>query len=1102
MSQGTNRVKCPPYSDHVSVVDKVMEVKVHPDQSSLAELQAFAIAAEDLASLGDKYLTRVGREDVEYLIRLEGPAGLEALLQTNLQSGLSASEGFDDRIEWFGSNFHPAVRRRKYWELVWEALGDTTLRILLVAGLVSLAIGLSLDSDRSRGWIDGAAILIAVLLVTQVTALNDYQKEKKFAKLQEEHSNRKAVTLIREGERVRRHPEELVVGDLVEVSAGMTVPADGVLIAANQVEVSEAAMTGESEQVKKYSLGQCLSLDSGQDVTASPVLLSGTSVGQGMGIMVVTAVGSLCAEGKLRDLTEQQDEQTPLQAKLSKLADTIGKGGLWAAVITIAVLYLRFFVELILGNITWESGSHPRELVSYFIIGVTILVVAIPEGLPLAVTISLAYSVKKMQKEKNLVRRMQACETMGGANAICSDKTGTLTQNKMTVVRTSIGSSILDLEKFPPSVNTFNTKVLELMKEGILGNSTAYLNQDGEEVGSKTEIALLRLVMDCGVQNYVQVRKEFQTCPNTFFPFDSNRKVSSFLISRSSTHHIHIKGAPEVVIPKCSHYFDPAQGRIPLTDALLTQFQSDIAGMAKNSLRTIALAYENLPNYPRNPTAMDSKGIPEIEKSVFTLLAVFGIKDPVRPEVPGAVKRCQEAGITVRMVTGDSEQTALAIALECNIITQDLPGVVISGRDFATRTGGTVCRNCMDRETCGCVRDARKAGKGQKVREDVVKDLGAFSDIVMNMRVLARSRPEDKYTLVTGLRQMGDVVAVTGDGTNDAPALKKADVGFAMGLSGTEMAKEAASIILLDDNFASIVNAIKWGRNIYDNIRCFLQFQLTVNIVAVAGSIIGACTIQQTPLTAVQMLWVNLIMDSFASLALATEEPTEAHLHRLPQSRTEKIVSVSMWKMICGQSVLQLTVILLMMFYGENFLPEYQHGSSYPRNPLHTTYVRSGRLYTLSGDEDYKPLYDDSDIGPSRHFTYIFNTFVLLQLFNQINCRKLGSEWNIFHRVCSNAMFWTLWVLTWVGQVVMVQAGGTALNVHKDGLTAEQWGICVGLGMTPLLWRLVLINLPDWTKVAKLSYRPPRTDVTQGYQEPSSKRRSPRNLKTKVLLMD
>ena len=1074
---------------------------MHPDQSSLEELRAFAIAAEDLASLADKYLARVHREELDFLESLGGPTGLVSLLQSDPQAGLCEREGFEERISWFGSNKRPVVRRRKYCEMVWDALGDTTLRILLVAGLVSLIIGLTLDDDRSHGWIDGFAILVAVLIVTQVTAMNDYQKEKKFAKLQAEHSNRKAVTLVREGEKVRKHPEEIVVGDLMEVTAGMAVPADGVLLSSSQIEVTEAAMTGESEALKKASLAFCLSPEGGSDPSVSPVLLSGTSVSQGFGLMLVTAVGSFSAEGKLRDLSEQQEEPTPLQIKLTKLADAIGKAGLWSAIATVAVLYARFLLELVVGTIAWDTGTHLRQLVGYFITGVTIVVVAIPEGLPLAVAISLAYSVKKMQKENNLVRRMQACETMGGADSICTDKTGTLTQNKMTVVRVSLAGNLMDLEKPPVSAATFTSNTMELLVEGISTNSTAYLNDSGEEVGSKTEIALLRLLLSCGFPAYSQIRKDYQSRPFLFFPFDSNRKVSSVLVSSATARRVHIKGAPEIIIPKCDRFHDPLKGIFPLSHNHIEKLEKDVGLMAQESLRTIALAYLDLASNSSFPEGVDSSGIPEIEKSRFVLLSVFGIKDPVRPEVPEAVKRCQEAGITVRMVTGDSEQTAQAVAFECNIITEDLPGVVIAGKEFAVRTGGAVCKNCLDKDSCSCVRDARKAEAGQKVREDVVKDIGAFCDIVTNMRVLARSRPEDKYTLVTGLRQLGHVVAVTGDGTNDAPALKKADVGFAMGISGTEMAKEAASIILLDDNFASVVNAVKWGRNIYDNIRCFLQFQLTVNIVAVTSAMIGACTIQQSPLTAVQMLWVNLIMDTFASLALATEPPTEAHLHRLPQSRTEKIVSDRMWRTIIGQASLQLVIILLMMFYGENFLPEYQTGNAFPRNPNHNDYVRSGRLYTLSGSEDYKPYFDDPDIGPSRHFTYIFNTFVLLQVFNELNCRKLGTELNIFERAFANGMFWMLWVFTLVAQVVIVEVGSKALSVHEEGLTAQQWGICVGLGATPLAWRVVLVSLPEWKKVGKLSYRPPRGDAISHLTE-APKRRSPRHLKAKVVLMD
>lgn len=1046
--------------------------KVAPDISG-SESDSFSLSASDLGSVADLYLKRTICEEVDYIQKLGGVPSFERRLRSNFQSGLSNGDDFSDRVAHFGSNKPAPIYRRSYCKIVWDVLADRTLRILLVAGVVSLILGSTLSKHKSYDWIEGVAILMAVVIVTQVSAINDYQKEKKFARLQEDNQKRKAVTVLRDGTRNIMHPSEVLVGDLVEIATGMAIPADCLLLLGNDVEAMEAAMTGESDNLKKKTVLECLAdkeemtgqletpdgKDHHHDVP-SPLLLSGTNIAQGTGLMLAIAVGSWSAEGKLRDLAEKSDEDTPLMQKLTKLADNIGKGGLGIAIITVLGLYIRFGVEMI--DRDWDSSSDPMTLVEFFITGVTIVVVAIPEGLPLAVTISLAYSVKKMQKENNLVRRMFACETMGGANNICSDKTGTLTQNKMTVVRMFKAGGIVDFEQSASSVRTFSPEFFALLKENICMNTTAYINEKGEEMGYKTEIALVRLLLSSGHTDYQGLRTTYQSRPYKTFPFNSKRKRSSIVITVPETgqRRVHVKGASETILSLCETIFDKDGMSSPLTSTIREDIGKVIESMAEASLRTIGLAYRDI-SPETDITAVDAEGFPVVEKERLVLLAIAGIKDPVRPEVPGAVLKCQGAGITVRMVTGDNEITARAIAKECHIIETEEAGAVMEGKHFYEEIGGIICENCKDAEVCTCARDERKAKDGQKVRIDVVKNLERCKEITNTLRVLARSRPEDKYALVTGLRQLGNIVAVTGDGTNDAPALKKADIGIAMGIAGTEMAKEAASIILLDDNFASVVNAVKWGRNIYDNIRRFLQFQLTVNVIAVTCAVVGAFSIQQSPLTAVQMLWVNLIMDTLASLALATEPPSDEHLKRKPYNRKEYIVSRVMWKHILGQSLMQLLILFILMFDGENILLEFQHGDEFMRNPENSDYVRSGRLYKLDGGKDYKDYYDDPNIGPSRHFTYIFNIFVLMQLFNELNCRKIRDEVNIIHHSCRNPTFWIIWVFTLLAQVLMVQVGNRALNVHSAGLTIEQWLISLAFAALPLVWRFALLLIPS-----------------------------------------
>jgi len=592
-------------------------------------------------------------------------------------------------------------------------------------------------------------------------------------------------------------------------------------------------------------------------------------------------------------LVAQEASATPLQQKLETVAGDIGKFGLVSAILTLVVLIIRFLIDM--GrNSTWGDGEEYLQLINFFIISVTVVVVAIPEGLPLAVTLSLAFSVKKMLKDKNLVRRLQATETMGGANNICSDKTGTLTQNKMTLTTIWNGKSIPieSYEKGKLSDLFKKPAHQDLIRQALGCNGTATLkSSDG---GSKTEIALLEFLVRFQ-EDYEQLRSKH--CPENFrmIPFTSQRKRMSTLLENvegsPTTKRLHMKGASEMILACCNQFYNFEEDKIvPLTEDLKAHIEEEIIKLADQALRTICIAYKDVTGN-EDFESKDDKNVHEIEKSGFILIGVLGIRDILRKEVKAAVAKCKTAGIKVRMVTGDNKITARAIARECGIIDpKDENSLIMEGPEFIEKTGGVVCKKCRTKE-CDCPRDKETAKKkNMEVRVDTIANKEAFDKIYKHLDVLARSRPDDKYALVTGLIERGCVVAVTGDGTNDAPALKKADVGFAMN-SGTAVAKEAADIILIDDNFASIVEAAKWGRNIYDNIKKFLQFQLTVNVVAVCITLIGAAILKEAILKAVNMLWVNLIMDTLASLALATEPPNDELLNRKPHDRDEYIIS-------------------------------------------------------------------------------------------------------------------------------------------------------------------------------------------------------------------
>ncbi|XP_077151552.1 plasma membrane calcium-transporting ATPase 4 isoform X4 [Ranitomeya variabilis] len=983
-------------------------------------------------------------------------------LKTSPVEGLSGNlADLEKRRQTFGKNFIPPKKAKTFLQLVWEALQDVTLIILEIAAIISLGLsfyhpqgenneacaeaagGVEDEGEAQAGWIEGAAILFSVIIVVLVTAFNDWSKEKQFRGLQSRIEQEQKFTVIRKGQVIQIPVAELVAGDIAQIKYGDLLPADGILIQGNDLKIDESSLTGESDQVKK-------------SLEKDPMLLSGTHVMEGSGRMVVTAVGINSQTGIIFTLlganegaeeekkskkakaqdgvaleiqplkseegveSEEKEkkvvkvpkkEKSVLQGKLTRLAVQIGKAGLIMSAITVIILVLYFVIYTfgVLGR-PWLAECTPiyiQYFVKFFIIGVTVLVVAVPEGLPLAVTISLAYSVKKMMKDNNLVRHLDACETMGNATAICSDKTGTLTMNRMTVVQAYVcGTHYRQI----PDPEALNPKILDLVVNGISINS-AYTSKilppekEGglpRQVGNKTECALLGFVLDLK-QDYQAVRNEIpEEKLYKVYTFNSVRKSMSTVLSETGGgFRMYSKGASEIILRKCTKILDQGGEVCPFkTRDRDEMVKKVIEPMACDGLRTICLAYRDFPA----GTEPDWDNEADI-LSDLTCIAVVGIEDPVRPEVPEAIVKCQRAGITVRMVTGDNINTARAIATKCGILQPGEDFLCLEGKEF-----NTLIRN----------------EKGEVEQEKLDK-------VWPSLRVLARSSPTDKHTLVKGIIdstvvEQRQVVAVTGDGTNDGPALKKADVGFAMGIAGTDVAKEASDIILTDDNFTSIVKAVMWGRNVYDSISKFLQFQLTVNVVAVIVAFTGACITQDSPLKAVQMLWVNLIMDTFASLALATEPPTESLLLRKPYGRNKPLISRTMMKNILGHAIYQLTIIFTLLFAGETFFD-----------------IDSGRN---------APLHSP----PSEHYTIVFNTFVMMQLFNEINARKIHGERNVFENIFRNPIFCAVVVGTFAAQIVIVEFGGKPFSC--SGLTLSQWFWCIFIGLGELLWGQLICTVP------------------------------------------
>ncbi|KEF50966.1 Ca2+-transporting ATPase [Exophiala aquamarina CBS 119918] len=1021
------------------------------------------------------------------LLALGGLAGLEKGLKTDLRAGLSVDEvrltervsfdeavqarptmqkerlpsgsevprkledkkhnRFTDRKRVFGENVLPEKKPKSIWRLAWIALQDKVLVLLSVAAVVSLALGLyqTFGPTHEEGakveWVEGVAIIVAILIVVIVGALNDWQKERQFAKLNRKREDR-LVKVVRSGGTMEVSIHDIMVGDVMVLDPGDVLPVDGILIEGHNVSCDEASATGESDLIKKTptdNVVTTLQEGKGNLKKPDPFMISGTKVAEGVGTFLVTAAGIHSVFGHTMVSLREETDLTPLQFKLSSLAGYIAKIGSGAGLLLFAVLLIEFLARL--GGDDGSADEKAQHFMNILVTSITIIVVAVPEGLPLAVTLALAFATKRMTKDNNLVRHLQSCETMGNATVICSDKTGTLTKNVMTVVAGTIGAETLsfgDRDKateepstasttslhtrpaerprlsydssdaaMPPATRTTclqdsETKILsrlppllrELLKQSVVVNTTAFEgveNGAATYIGSKTETALLDWANRYFTLGPLSVERSNYPLVE-LYPFDSRRKYMGAVAKTSSDkYRLFVKGAPEIVLEQCSTVLgEPLDqlGHAPLDATRRKALMKVILTYASRSLRTIAIAYTEFDLWPpprtasANPDVSDQPQTSDVFKHM-TLLCIVGIQDPVRDGVPVAVKDCQRASVAVKMVTGDNIETARAIAKECGILRDD--GVVMEGAQF------------------------RELGKQQ------------LQSAAQRLCVLARSSPDDKRILVKALKELGEVVAVTGDGTNDAAALRAADVGFSMGITGTEVAKEASDIILMDDNFSSIVKALAWGRTVNDSVKKFLQFQITVNITAVILTFVSAVSDddETSVLNAVQLLWVNLIMDTFAALALATDPPVYTVLDRKPEPRSTPLINVTMWKMIIGQSLYQLTVTFILHFAGPGFL--------------------------------YYPADEQK--------TLVFNVFVWMQIFKLVNSRRIDNKLNIFQGLHKNWLFMLMFTIMAAGQVLIVFIGGDAFVVTR--LNGAQWAISLVLGFMSIPMGILIRLIPD-----------------------------------------
>ena len=865
---------------------------------------------------------------------------LEMDIDKNKRIGLTDEQVKQSR-EQHGRNVLTPPQRTSLWKLYLDKYRDPIIQILLVAAFISLILAFI-----EKNYMETIGIFVAVFLATTVGFYFERDAAKKF-NLLTALSEEQPVKVRRNGKVMEIPRHDVVVGDVVLVEVGDEVPADGELILCNDLQINESTLTGEPVTEKSLEGG-------GDGAYPRNVILRSTMVMNGRGEFVVTAVGDATEIGKVaKKSTEQTSVETPLHMQLDKLAKMISKVG---SVVSVAAFFI-FLIHDILTNPAWGGKDYfymAEIVLKYFMMAVTLIVMAVPEGLPMAITLSLALNMRRMLKSNNLVRKLHACETMGAVTVICTDKTGTLTQNKMQV-------SALELKQGDEA----------LLDTAIALNSTAELN-DGKPIGNPTESALL-LWLDAQGKDYEELRKQVNVLKQ--LPFSTERKMMATLAEVDGETYLFVKGAPEIVMKKCI-----------IEDRMLRQSAEELDEWQHKAMRTLAFAYKKIEaSIMRTSRTSTAEVVALLDANDLQLQAIAAIADPIRPDVPAAVQECRHAGIEVKVVTGDTAATALEIGKQIGVF-----------EDEPENIGADGSLTSLDQQMI----------TGEQW--EALSDEEAY-ERAKDIRVMSRARPTDKQRLVAMLQKRGEVVAVTGDGTNDAPALHYAHVGLSLG-SGTSVAKEASDMTLLDDSFKSIANAVMWGRSLYRNLQRFLFFQLVVNVAALllvlGGSVIGT----EMPLTVTQILWVNLIMDTFAALALASLPPSHEVMNEKPRKASDFIInkSIGFGILFCG--IVFFLVMFALLVYCE----------------------RRGK-----GGVDVHEL------------TMFFTTFVMIQFWNLFNAKALMSHHTAFRHFLKDKGMILVLVLVLVGQWIIVTFGGEMFRTTP--LSLHEWLLIIG-STSVVLW--------------------------------------------------
>ena len=1168
------------------------ETETSTESESSKNNPSFSITPQELSNLMNLYKDRSENyNDIKYFQEKGGILPLLTSLKTDAKHGISTLS-LENRLEHFGSNKIFVKPLPNFMDFVKEALSDKMIIILIISSFIEISISIFniFKGEKNVDYLDGISIIIAIVVVVMVGSITNYKKEMKFHSLNDFEKKNAKYNVIRNSMNQYVISDELLVGDLVKINYGEILPADMILIEGNGLKIDESSLTGESNSVSKKCYEECLQeLLNKKKEPSSNLLFCGTNVVEGSGSAIVVAIGEYSQKGIIKGTIDnaQEENKTPLENKLNIIADLIGYFGLGSAIVTFIALCIQLTIEYF-SNKEMKVMEIVNKILKILILCVSIIVVAIPEGLPLAVTLSLAFSIKKLMDRNNLVRKMHACETMGGANYICTDKTGTLTENQMYIVSLITHNKEINIKRNIDSleVGTINSTPVDKNYGKKLRNNYNLII-DNDSFWEVLQMAI-SVNVECEITPLIKcdINGDMETCesnnktdkafteflyqfksPLSFYrnkllannynfkklSFDSTKKRMSIMIKNSSFptgYRLFTKGAAENAMIYSDKYIDKENGKIyEINNDIKKYINHKIDKLNKKMIRSLYVCYKDISKEEfENGFDIGERGL-LIDQLELVFIGIFGLKDSLRQEVKESVDKCHDASVNVIMVTGDNIITATAIAKECNILPSNVnlndlkkyeieknPNEIndpklkqehiksllinkpyaITGNSFYEVIGGIYCETCNeDSQNCKCPKTKAEAeelskrnGENiKKIKKDSIKNIENFKEITKNLLVLARSQPLHKYALVLGLKSLGNVVAVTGDGTNDAPALSKSDVGFAM-IEGTDIAKEASDIVILDNNFSSIVIAIIYGRSIYENIRKFLEFQLTVNFCACILVFICSCIGNETPLSSIQMLWVNLIMDSLGSLALATEPPYDSLLSQKPTRKNESIINGIMWKHISLQALFEILLLLILYIKGPSFIHEDKKlilnsheeiykcfgglpgNVNYERNKdyiligsenswskkifLNLTGIKNDQKlknicekYLSSNEAEWSTisLFDIFDkyndiYGSTTHMTFIFNVFVFYTLFNQINCRVINDSYNIFARIDKGLMFCLVTFGEMFIQFLIVQYGSGVFHCVKGGLSFTQWTVCLILASSTFVFSAIIKIIP------------------------------------------